>query len=95
LKSWDFDENPEVQPTKSKTNFSNCFGIHPSKVEIRSIRSGQIVGKHELHFRRSEESISLIHVAENREAFARGAIAAARFLAVQSPGFYTMDDLVK
>ena len=68
---------------------------HPAKVEIQSIRSGQIVGKHELHFRSFEEHLTLVHEAQSRDAFARGALEAARFLAVQSPGFYTMDDLIK
>jgi 4-hydroxy-tetrahydrodipicolinate reductase len=68
---------------------------HPAKVEIQSIRSGQIVGKHELRFQSADEHLVLIHEAQSLNAFAQGAIAAARFLAVQSPGFYTMDDLLK
>jgi dihydrodipicolinate reductase len=36
----------------------------------------------------------LIHEAKSRNLFARGAVEAALFLAVQPPGFYTMDDLV-
>jgi 4-hydroxy-tetrahydrodipicolinate reductase len=66
----------------------------PSQVKIRSIRSGDIVGKHEIHFRSPEESLVLEHIAHSRDAFARGSLEAARFLAVQSPGFYTMDDLI-
>jgi 4-hydroxy-tetrahydrodipicolinate reductase len=66
--------------------------IHP--VKIQSIRTGEAVGKHELHFQGFDESISLIHEAMSRDAFARGALMASRFLAVQSPGFYTMDDLI-
>ncbi len=67
---------------------------HPSKVEIHSIRSGEILGKHELHFKSSEEHLFLVHETQSRDSYARGAVAAARFLAVQSPGFYTMDDLL-
>jgi 4-hydroxy-tetrahydrodipicolinate reductase len=69
--------------------------IHPSKVKIRSVRSGQIAGKHELTFQSKDESFSLVHDVLTRDAFAKGALAAARFLAQQCPGFYTMDDLVK
>ena len=68
---------------------------HPSKPEIQSIRLGQTVGKHELYFSSSEETLTLIHTAQSRDAFARGAFEAARFLAHQSPGFYTMDDLIQ
>jgi 4-hydroxy-tetrahydrodipicolinate reductase len=69
--------------------------IHPSRVKIRSIRTGQIVGKHELTFQSADESFSLIHDVLSRDAFARGSLVAARFLAEQCPGFYTMDDLLK
>jgi len=69
--------------------------IQSTPVEIRSIRSGSVVGQHELHFHGAEESLSLVHVAKSRDAFARGAIMVARYLAEQCPGFYTMEDLIR
>jgi 4-hydroxy-tetrahydrodipicolinate reductase len=61
---------------------------------LHSIRSGAIVGIHELIFNTAEEKISLIHTAHSRDAFARGALAAAAFLLKQSPGLYGMDNLL-
>ena len=61
---------------------------------IHSIRSGQIVGKHELIFNTSEEELSLTHTAHSRDAFARGSFIAASFLLTKPPGLYGMDDLV-
>jgi len=61
---------------------------------IHSIRSGKIIGEHELRFNTAEEQLVLSHQAHSRDAFARGALAAARFLIDQPPGLYTMDDLL-
>ena len=41
-----------------------------------------------------EERLILSHRAENRMIFARGALAAARFLARREPGLYSMRDVV-
>ena len=41
-----------------------------------------------------EERLILSHRAENRMIFARGALAAAKFLVGQPAGLYTMRDVV-
>lgn len=61
---------------------------------LHSIRSGSIPGTHELNFNTAEEEISLIHTVHSRNAFAKGALAAARFLSTQPPGLYDIDSLV-
>jgi 4-hydroxy-tetrahydrodipicolinate reductase len=40
------------------------------------------------------EWLELRHVATDRAAFARGALAAARFVAAARPGLYSLDDVV-
>jgi 4-hydroxy-tetrahydrodipicolinate reductase len=65
------------------------------RVAIHSIRSGKIVGDHTLLFNTHEERLSIRHEAHSRKAFARGALAAASFLAKQKPGLYGMDDLLE
>ena len=42
-----------------------------------------------------DERIILSHRAENRAIFARGALAAARFLVGKRPGLYTMQDVIE
>ena len=61
---------------------------------IHAIRSGKTIGEHELRFNTIEEQLILSHQAHSRDAFASGALAAARFLIGKPAGFYTMDDLL-
>lgn len=60
---------------------------------IHSIRSGKIIGEHTLLFNTAEERITLSHETHSRDAYARGALAAAHFLAHKPPGLYGMDNL--
>jgi 4-hydroxy-tetrahydrodipicolinate reductase len=56
------------------------------------LRAGDIVGEHRLVFAGPAERVELAHVAQDRSAFARGALAAARWLAAgRQPGLYGMD----
>lgn len=57
-------------------------------------RAGDIVGEHILTFAASGERLVLGHVANDRAIFARGALAAARWLVGQPPGFYGMVDVL-
>lgn len=63
-------------------------------VHIHSLRSGKVVGEHMLIFNTAEERITLSHEVHSREAYARGALAAARFLVGKPPGLYGMDNLL-
>jgi 4-hydroxy-tetrahydrodipicolinate reductase len=63
-------------------------------IGFAALRGGTVVGDHDVIFAGAEERVILSHRAENRMIFARGALAAARFLAGQPPGLYTMRDVV-
>ena len=66
------------------------------EIGICSVRGGGIVGDHDVIFAGENEVITLSHSAMSREVFASGAIRAARFLAgVETPGLYSMTDLVQ
>ncbi len=65
------------------------------KDRIRSIREGEIVGDHTVLFSGPSETIELTHRAHSRDAFARGALVAARFVSKRSKGFYTMADVLQ
>jgi len=58
------------------------------------IRGGDIVGDHRLIFAGPGERIELAHHAEDRSGFARGALAAARWLVGRPPGLYSMVDVL-
>lgn len=63
-------------------------------VGFAALRGGSVVGDHDVMFLGPDERLILSHRAESRALFARGTLAAARFLAAQPPGYYTMRDVV-
>jgi 4-hydroxy-tetrahydrodipicolinate reductase len=67
------------------------LGLDKDK-QINSIRVGGVVGRHEVIFGLPNQTIRIIHESVNKAAFGQGAIFAAKWLATQPPGFYTMED---
>lgn len=63
-------------------------------IGFASLRGGTIAGEHDVIFAGPDERLILSHRAENRMIFARGALAAARFLVGKPPGLYSMRDVV-
>lgn len=63
-------------------------------IGFAALRGGTVVGDHDVIFAGTDERVILSHRADSRMIFARGALAAARFLAGQAPGLYTMRDVV-
>lgn len=59
-----------------------------------AIRGGTVAGDHDVMFLGPEERVILSHRAESRAIFARGALAAARFLKGKPAGLYTMRDVI-
>ncbi|MEO1042165.1 MAG: 4-hydroxy-tetrahydrodipicolinate reductase [Pseudomonadota bacterium] len=57
-------------------------------------RGGGIFGEHDVSFMSEGETISLSHQALSREAFARGAVTAAHWVAGKPAGLYGMDDVL-
>lgn len=60
------------------------------EIGMHSIRGGNIIGRHEAWFIHELESVTLVHEANDRSVFAKGAMEAAKFAATASPGFYDM-----
>jgi 4-hydroxy-tetrahydrodipicolinate reductase len=58
------------------------------------LRGGGIVGEHEVAFVGQEEILTLKHSARDRGLFARGAVAAALWVADRPPGLYDMMDVL-
>lgn len=57
-------------------------------------RAGSIVGDHSIMLASDEEIIELGHRALDRSVFARGALRAAHWVVDQSPGLYSMNDVL-
>ena len=65
-----------------------------SEIPIRSIREGDVVGKHTVIFSGLSERLELTHSAASREIFARGALRAAKWVIDQPAGLYSMQDVL-
>ena len=66
-----------------------------NEIGIHAVRGGTVPGEHEVGFYGPSEVVTVSHSAQDRSIFARGALRAARFVASQQPGEYSMDDLAK
>ena len=64
------------------------------KIGVFALRGGDVVGDHTVSFFGDGERIELVHKASSREAFARGAILAAKFLAKKKQGLYHMQHVL-
>lgn len=59
-----------------------------------AIRGGTVAGDHDVMFLGPDERLILSHRAESRSIFARGALAAVRFLRGKPAGLYSMRDVI-
>ena len=66
----------------------------PGEIGVAAVRAGDIVGEHTVLFAMDGERIELRHAAHDRTIFARGALAAARYLRGKQPGRYRLADLL-
>ncbi len=58
-------------------------------------RAGDIVGEHSVLLAGRGERLELIHRANNRDIFARGALAAAAWLSGRAPGRYQLEQVLQ
>lgn len=70
-------------------------GARPAgEIGFSVMRAGGIVGEHSVVFASDEEILTLSHSARDRGLFAKGAAAAARWVAGKSAGAYDMQDVL-
>ena len=67
---------------------------HPGDIGFANLRGGSVVGEHTVIFAGPAERIELVHKAEDRMIFARGALHAALWARSQKPGLYSMADVL-
>jgi 4-hydroxy-tetrahydrodipicolinate reductase len=65
----------------------------PRPIDVSSTRAGYIPGTHTIGFDGPAETITLTHTARDRTSFARGALAAARWVKGRR-GWFTMRDVL-
>ena len=66
----------------------------PGAIGYAALRGGTVAGDHDVVFAGQDERVILSHRAESRTIFARGALAAARFLHGKPAGLYSMRDVI-
>jgi 4-hydroxy-tetrahydrodipicolinate reductase len=66
----------------------------PGAIGFAALRGGDVVGDHVVVFAGAGERIELAHRATDRRIYARGAVAAARWLHGRAPGLYGMADVL-
>lgn len=78
-----------------------AFGRHgddatrkPGTIGVHSMRLGDEIGKHTVHYATPGERIEITHTATNRDVFALGALKAAAWLKSQKSGRYTVADVL-
>lgn len=63
-------------------------------IGFASLRGGSVAGDHHVMFATDNERIELVHRAENRSIFAKGAVKAAVWLNGQTAGRYKMEQVL-
>ncbi len=64
------------------------------EVGVMAVRGGEVVGDHTFMALGEHERVEITHRASSRDAFAKGALVAARFVAEADPGVYDMRDVL-
>ena len=65
-----------------------------NEIGIHAVRAGDNVGEHTIIFSALGETMELVHKGYSRDSYARGALLAAKFLAGNGAGRYTMNDVL-
>lgn len=69
-------------------------GRTSGEIGVHSVRGGDIAGDHTVLFAGPGERLELAHKATSRDAFALGALRAARWIYGKRPGLYSMKDVL-
>lgn len=64
------------------------------EIGMHAVRAGDNVGEHAIVFSTLGETMELVHKGHTRDAYVRGALQAAKFLANRPAGRYSMDDVL-
>ncbi len=81
--------------TSEQHGRSGMVGERPAtEIGYHAVRAGDDPGQHTIMFGMMGEKIELKVAASNRDCYASGALQAALFLASQTPGLYTMYDVL-
>lgn len=85
----------ELGITKHQHGREGRTGKRPrNEIGYHALRTGDNVGEHTIVFGLMGETLEVYVRGHTRDSYAFGAVAAAKFLAKQKPGLYTMADVL-
>ena len=87
-------DSPSGTALELARQIAEVRGEDPKSIAIHALREGEVVGEHTVSFSGPGETVEFCHRATSRDAFARGALRAAKFIASQKRGFYNMRDIL-
>ncbi|MEO7477688.1 MAG: 4-hydroxy-tetrahydrodipicolinate reductase [Lysobacteraceae bacterium] len=101
LPDWDFEiiETHHTHKRDAPSGTALALGatiatVRGEEPHYTSLRSGDVIGEHVVQFIGIGERIELIHRANDRDIFARGALEAAARIAGHRPGHYEFGELL-
>ena len=75
-------------PSGTALRLAELLGV--PRAEVSAVRGGDVVGDHTVLLLGDGERLELVHRATSRDAFAAGALRAARWVVGRRPGLYDM-----
>ena len=85
----------EMGQTEQTHGRSGRPGQRPrNEIGFHALRTGDNVGEHTIVFGMMGETLDITVRGHTRDSYAYGALAAAKYLAQQKAGLYTMDDVL-
>ena len=85
-----------LPPEAVRHGREGLVGPRPAgELGVHAVRGGTWVGDHQILLAGEGEWLELRHVAQDRAAFAHGAVAAARFVASAGAGLWTLEDVLR
>ena len=84
----------DLDQNSVRSRDGNTGARHAGDIGFANLRGGSVVGEHSVIFAGQAERIELVHKAEDRMIFARGALHAALWARAQKPGLYSMADVL-
>lgn len=86
---------------KTRKDYSIVYGRHgfslrnAKEIGVHSVRGGGVAGEHEVCFYGDYDTLKIVHTAQDKRLFAKGAVEAAKFIVNKNSGLYGMKDLKK
>ena len=81
-----------IKELDSKTDWVKGGSSNENQLSVFSNRVGEAIGEHNVTFSSNEDSLTIVHRANNRVGFATGAVKAALWL-LKNPGRYNISEI--